>query len=111
MKNNPFKMKNPMLAKSAKDSSPMQLNYNGVSPVKFDPSKVTRKDALDFMVGAIKKKLDPTGLIEHQYNLYKKDKEAQEAAKKMKLRRKTDPRFKYDVTPYVEPEPYQGAKG
>ena len=34
MKNNPFKMKNPMLIKSAKDSSPMQLNYNGVSPVK-----------------------------------------------------------------------------
>ena len=34
MKNNPFKMKNPMLAKSAKDKSPMQLNYK--SPMRKD---------------------------------------------------------------------------
>jgi len=27
MKNKPFKMKNPILAKSVKDGSPMQLNY------------------------------------------------------------------------------------
>ena len=109
MESKPFKMKNPSLAKAIKENTPMQLNYS--PPVKFDPSKVTRKDVKDFAIGFVKKKLDPTGLIEHQYKSYKKDKEAQEAAKKMKERRKTDPRFKYDVTPYVEPEPYQGAKG
>ena len=77
MKNNPFKMKNPMLAKSAKDKSPMQLNYNGVSPVKNNGGGKTKEvsggiPGYDYFKKAIEFTINPIGTTLEEINKYKK---------------------------------------
>jgi len=100
MKNNPFKMKNPMLIKSAKDSSPMQLNYNGVSPVKNNGDGKTKEvsggiPGYDYFKKAIEFTVNPFGTALDEINKYKKQKQEKE------IKRRDDFRKKYRTsTPY-----------
>ena len=94
MKNNPFKMKNPMLIKSAKDNSPMQLNYNGVSPVKNNGDGKTKEvsggiPGYDYFKKAIEFTVNPVGTTLDVINKYKK----QEQEKVRKRRDDFDSRF------------------
>tara|TARA_R100000773_G_C4190187_1_gene96383 strand:- start:241 stop:741 length:501 start_codon:yes stop_codon:yes gene_type:complete len=93
MKNNPFKMKNPMLIKSAKDNSPMQLNYNGVSPVKNNGDGKIKEvsggiPGYDYLKKAIKIAVNPFEAISEGIEKYKKSEQDKEIKRRDDFRKK-----------------------
>tara|TARA_R100001510_G_C7517620_1_gene114517 strand:+ start:48 stop:467 length:420 start_codon:yes stop_codon:yes gene_type:complete len=120
-----FKMKNPSLAKAMKEGSPMQLNYS--SPTKHvhksgrplteqekkdfarkEQERLKREKTIkkvkDVAKEALKRRLDPLGVIEKIEDYSKSKQEEREKQKKkqqeridFERKRKNDPQYKYRV--------------